>query len=137
VLAIVATTASAVAQGRVVDRAFAAYDRIYMALVQDSLEGVAEASALLRPLAEELAGEEADRAAASLGEATTLEDARVRLAAISEALVPKFMSADIPGLVGFVCTMKKAQWVQRGDSVANPYYGKAMPTCGVPIKKGG
>jgi hypothetical protein len=56
--------------------------------------------------------------------------------AVSEALVPVFLDAGIPGLKGFVCTMRNARWVQRGEAVANPYLGKAMPTCGVPIKGG-
>ncbi|MEZ5318128.1 MAG: hypothetical protein R2752_12060 [Vicinamibacterales bacterium] len=125
------------AQERPVDRAFAAYDRIHAALVQDSLEGVAAAAAALRPLAADLAGRDAGMAADALAKATTLDEARARLAPLSDALVPKFLDANIPGLKGFVCTMKNARWVQRGDAVANPYLGKAMPTCGVPIKSGG
>lgn len=124
------------AQDRPIDRAFAAYERIHAALVQDSLEGVAAAAAALRPLAADIADEDGGRAAEALAKATTLEDARARLATVSEALVPKFLDAKIPGLKGFVCTMKNARWVQRGDAVANPYFGKAMPTCGVPIKGG-
>jgi hypothetical protein len=26
--------------------------------------------------------------------------------------------------------MAQKPWLQRGDTLANPYYGKAMPTCG-------
>ena len=29
-----------------------------------------------------------------------------------------------------------ARWVQKGDKIANPYYGKAMSTCGSIEKKG-
>lgn len=123
-------------QSRPVDRAFAAYDRIHAALVQDSMDGVAAAAKLLQPLAGEIAGPEAGRAATALSAARNLEEARTRLAPLSEALVPVFLNADIPGLKGFVCTMKNARWVQRGEAVANPYLGTAMPTCGVPIKGG-
>jgi hypothetical protein len=28
------------------------------------------------------------------------------------------------------CPMAQKPWLQRGDTLANPYYGKAMPTCG-------
>jgi hypothetical protein len=134
---VLAAAPSVRAQDRPIDRAFAAYDRIHAALVQDSLEGVAAAASALRPLAADIAGEDAGRAAEALAKAATLDEARTRLAAVSEALVPKFLEANIPGLKGFVCTMKNARWVQRGDAVANPYLGKAMPTCGVPIKSGG
>ena len=69
--------------------------------------------------------------------ATSIEDVRAAFAELSEVLVPKFLDAELPGVVGFVCTMKKAQWAQRGETAANPYYGKAMATCGVPINRGG
>jgi len=131
-----ATSPATSAQNRPVDRAFAAYDRIHAALVQDSMDGVAAAARTLQPLAAEVAGPEAGRAASALASARNLEEARTRLAPLSEALVPVFLDADIPGLKGFVCTMKNARWVQRGEAVANPYLGKAMPTCGVPIKGG-
>ena len=75
--------------------------------------------------------------AAKLAAAQSIEDVRLAFAALSEVLVPRFLDAELPGVVGFVCTMKNARWVQRGETVANPYYGKAMATCGVPIKRGG
>lgn len=28
------------------------------------------------------------------------------------------------------CPMEKKPWMQKGDTLANPYYGKEMPTCG-------
>jgi hypothetical protein len=28
------------------------------------------------------------------------------------------------------CPMVKKPWMQKGDTLANPYYGKEMPTCG-------
>lgn len=123
-------------QDRPVDRAFAAYDRIHAALVQDSMDGVAAAAKVLLPLAVDISGPEAGRAVTALAVARNLDEARTRLAPVSEALVPVFLAAGIPGLTGFVCTMKNARWVQRGEAVANPYFGKVMPTCGVPIKGG-
>jgi hypothetical protein len=90
----------------------------------------------LSPLAREIAGEEAARAAASLAQAKTLEDAREQFGALSEALVPKFLEAGLPGVQGFVCSMKDKRWVQRGEKPANPYFGKSMSTCGTAIKPG-
>jgi hypothetical protein len=138
-IAIVSTVVVSVlaAQDRPVDKAFARYDHIAQALVTDSLDGVHDAAVALGPLAVEVGGEAATAPAAQLEAARSIEDIRSAFAALSEVLVPKFLDADLPGVVGFVCTMKKAQWVQRGEKVANPYYGKAMPTCGVPIKRGG
>jgi hypothetical protein len=28
------------------------------------------------------------------------------------------------------CPMAKKSWLQKGDTLANPYYGTSMPTCG-------
>lgn len=123
------------AQDRPVDKAFAQYDRIAQTLVKDSVEGISEAASALQPLAVEIGGERAAAPAARLAAAATIEDIRNAFAAVSEVLVPKFLDAELPGVAGFVCTMKKAQWVQKGTAVANPYYGKAMPTCGVPITR--
>ncbi len=123
------------AQDRPVDKAFAQYDRIAQALVKDSTDGIPEAAAALQPLAVDLAGDAATAPAARLVAARTIEDIRTAFAAVSEVLVPTFLDAELPGVSGFVCTMKKAEWVQKGTTVANPYYGKAMPTCGVPIKR--
>ena len=33
------------------------------------------------------------------------------------------------------CPMRKADWVQKGDTLANPYFGKEMPDCGAVKKK--
>ncbi|MEZ5318172.1 MAG: hypothetical protein R2752_12285 [Vicinamibacterales bacterium] len=135
--AAVVTVATLAAQDRPVDRAFAQYDRIAQALAKDSLEGVSTAAAALQPLAVEVGGDAAKAPATKLAAATSLEDVRAAFGELSEVLVTKFLDAELPGVVGFVCTMKKTQWAQRGETAANPYYGKAMATCGVPIKRGG
>lgn len=54
---------------------------------------------------------------------------------MSLLLVPKFLDARLPGVVGFACSMKQnAVWAQRGDAIENPYFGKVMLNCGVPLK---
>lgn len=135
--AAVVTVVTLAAQDRPVGRAFVQYDRIAQALVQDSLDGVAAAAEALQPLAVEVGGDAAKAPAAKLVAGTSLEDVRTAFGELSEVLVPKLLDAELPGVVGFVCTMKKTQWAQRGETAANPYYGKAMATCGVPIKRGG
>jgi hypothetical protein len=119
-----------------VERAFEHYERIRAALAQDTTENMSVKAKALSPLAREIAGEEAARAAASLAQAKTLEDAREQFGALSEALVPKFLEAGLPGVQGFVCSMKDKRWVQRGEKPANPYFGKSMSTCGTAIKPG-
>jgi hypothetical protein len=117
-----------------VERAFEHYERIRSALAQDTSTNVAAEAEALSPLAREIAGEQAGRAAASLADAKNLEQAREQFGTLSEALVPKFLEAGLAGVQGFVCSMKQKRWAQRGTTAANPYFGKAMATCGTPIK---
>lgn len=136
---VVAASASGTAasqQAPPVERAFEHYERIRAALAHDTMENVSVEAKALLPLAREIAGEQAGRAAASLAQAKNLEDAREQFGALSEALVPKFLEAGPPGVQGFVCSMKDKRWVQRGEQPSNPYFGKSMSTCGTAIKPG-
>lgn len=121
-------------QTRPVERAFEHYERIRAALAQDTTKGVAAGAKALSPLAAEIAGEEARRAADALAQTEDIEGARERFGILSDALVPRFLEAELPGVQGFVCSMRQKRWAQRGSTAANPYYGKAMLTCGTPIK---
>jgi hypothetical protein len=123
-------------QERPAERAFQHYERIRVALAQDTAKDIAADAKALTPLARELAGDTAAAAAESLAAADTIEKAREHFSVLSDALVPKFLEAGIEGVQGFMCPMAKKQWAQRGNTPANPYYGKAMATCGTPIKKG-
>lgn len=138
-LVMVASTSEAAPrqQDRAVDRAFKQYESIRAALAQDTTKGVAADATALSRLALEIAGEDAGRAAEALAKAKGIEEARARFGVLSEFLVPAFMEADLPGVHGFVCAMKQKPWAQRGSTPANPYYGKAMPSCGSPIKDPG
>jgi hypothetical protein len=124
----------AIVEERPVDRAFAHYEKIRAALSQDSTEGVAAEAASLVPLAAEVAGEAAGRAAESLASAADIKEARDRFSAVSDALVPKFMEAGVPGVQGFMCSMNNRRWAQRGATPANPYFGKSMSNCGAALK---
>ena len=129
--------ATPVRQDRAVDRAFTHYERIRAALAQDTTKGIAGEASALAPLAAEVAGDGARRAAESVAQATSLTEARDRFGALSEALVPRFLEAGLPGVQGFVCSMNQKRWVQRGSKADNPYMGKAMATCGTRMKNEG
>jgi hypothetical protein len=133
---VVVRVGSVQAEERPADRAFQQYERIRSALAVDNLSGVAEAARTLAPLASNLAGEPAMRAATALAQAKELKDARVHFGDLSEALVPKFLEARVEGTTAFVCAMNQKRWVQRGSKADNPYYGKAMATCGTAVKAG-
>ncbi|OGA89107.1 MAG: hypothetical protein A3G27_01185 [Betaproteobacteria bacterium RIFCSPLOWO2_12_FULL_66_14] len=91
-------------------------------------------------------------AATALGApATKIDTAALRLAAAAEAATPDM--ADVRDKFGMLseaidtymtglklappdgvkvafCAMAHRPWMQVGETLANPYYGKAMPTCG-------
>ena len=117
-------------------RAFDRYEAIRLALVKDGMTDVSTNAAALAPLAGTLAGKDAEAAVQRLRAAKTLEQARNEFGNVSALLVPKFMDAKLPGVVGYMCSMKQnAVWAQKGQSIENPYFGKVMLNCGVPYKR--
>jgi hypothetical protein len=123
------------AQDKTAAEAFDHYEAIRAALFADSTKDVAVHANLLAPLAGQVAGAAAKTAAERLALAKTLDDARTHFGELSAALVPKFQTAKILGAHAFLCPMNKRPWMQKGEKVANPYYGKAMADCGSSIDK--
>ena len=64
---------------------------------------------------------------------TDIKAVRDRFGALSEA-IDTYMTGlklKLPeGAAVAWCPMVKKPWMQRGETLANPYYGKEMPTCG-------
>jgi hypothetical protein len=111
------------------------YLKIQEALAADSIEGVkanageiATASSALGAPAMKI-----DTSAVHLASATELGDARTKFGALSEAL-DQYMTglhlAAPEGVKVAVCPMVRKPWLQKGDAIANPYYGTEMLTCG-------
>jgi hypothetical protein len=116
-------------------RAFERYEAIRAALVRERLADVPANAAALVPLASALAGQGAAASAERVRVAKTLAQARQEFGDLSLILVPKFLEAKLPGVVGFACAMKpNAVWAQRGDSIENPYFGAVMLNCGAPLR---
>jgi hypothetical protein len=114
-------------------QAFEHYEGVRVALAADKWEDVAPHAKQLASRAQAAGGAEAKKAADQLAAATNIEDARKHFGDLSTILVPVFQAAAIPGVMAYTCPMKQKPWVQRGDKVENPYYGKAMLTCGSPL----
>jgi hypothetical protein len=129
-----AGAASAQTAASTVAQAFDHYEAIRVVLAQDKIETVSAHATALAPLAGQLAGSAAQATAERLASAKTINNARDQFAILSTALVPKFLEAKLPGVHAFMCPMKKASWAQRTNQLENPYYGKAMLTCGTEIK---
>lgn len=125
--------AIASAQDNSVLEAFDHYELVRVALSTDALPDVAMHAKMLAPLAEKVGGARARASAEQLIKAKSLDDARKHFGELSTALVPKFQAANIAGAHAFICTMKNKPWMQKGDTIANPYFGKAMPGCGSPL----
>ncbi len=125
--------ATAGAQEKPTIEAFSHYEQIQVALSNDTLAETARHATALARLAGAIAGTAAKKAAGQLAAAKTPEDARIHFGYLSAALVPKFQAEGIPGAHAYMCPMKQKPWMQRGDTMSNPYFGKAMATCGAPL----
>ena len=97
------------------------YEQVLKALVQEDL-----------PAAKEAAHTLPNGAGSDLENAKDLKAARDAFAAISQTAEKK--AAGVPGYHVFYCPMAKKDWVQQSTTVANPYEGKDMLTCGVEKK---
>ena len=117
-------------QGTPVVQAFEHYEMVRTALAADSLTDATTHARSLATNAEAAGGPAAKKAADALAAAKNIEEARKQFGDLSSILVPIFQTEAIPGTTAYMCPMKQKPWMQRGDKMANPYYGKAMLTCG-------
>jgi hypothetical protein len=116
------------------------YFRIQSALSDDKTDGVAADAAAIATSAAALgeAGKPIALAAKELGAAADLGAARVAFSKLSDAVVTYSESTKTSageGVTAMYCPMAKKQWLQKGEKVSNPYYGKSMLTCGEKKKK--
>ena len=136
VVVAVATQASAqdhAAHQQSTHAVFEHYEQVRVALSADNLTDAAPHAKVLASSVEAAGGANAKRAAEQLAAAPTLDVARQHFGTLSAILVPVFQKQALQGAHAFMCPMKKQPWMQRGDKVQNPYYGKSMPTCGTPL----
>ncbi|HKB12501.1 MAG TPA: SCO family protein [Vicinamibacterales bacterium] len=124
---------SAVAAAGARQPIFDAYLRVQQALYSDTLESVGDAARAIERDAAALgaAGDALRSAASGFADATDLKGARAAFATLSDAMLAFIRSSGSsePLTIAF-CPMAQKFWVQRGERIQNPYYGKAMPDCG-------
>lgn len=127
------------------------YEAVRLALLSDSLEGVADHGHKIRGIVDHLSehwnreragvsAEKADEAqallppisaaATQLAKAEDLDAARSALYSLSTPLVRyrKMVTGELP-IVAY-CPMVKRSWLQPKGDIGNPYYGQSMPSCG-------
>ena len=70
------------------------------------------------------------KAAKALAGAKDITKARQHFQALSEAMVAWAKQAKPAGVRVAYCPMAVASWLQKSNTIRNPYFGKEMPTCG-------
>lgn len=125
-------------------KVFNDYQEIQAALAADTTDGVREAAARIvetvKPCectAGEMEAAQAVVEAATAMDGTDLAALREQLKALSKALPAYLEVTGVDSAQLYFCPMVKAYWLQeKGDgSTHNPYYGKAMPGCGVKVER--
>jgi len=111
------------------------YLRIQTALARDSVDDVKSYAGNIATAASGLGAPavKISMAAVQLTSAADLADARDRFGALSDAIVTYMDGLQLappPGVRVALCPMQKKPWLQEGSTIANPYYGSQMLTCG-------
>jgi hypothetical protein len=106
------------------------YVKIQAALAADDLKAAQSAASDLSTQAAAAKQQDVAAKATAVAKAGKIADARKEFKALSTAVEPLAEKRD--DLVVMHCPMANADWVQAKGSVANPYYGKMMLTCGAP-----
>jgi Cu(I)/Ag(I) efflux system membrane fusion protein len=78
-------------------------------------------------------GEALVKAAKQVEQAADLKAARAAFGDLSDAVIAAGTAEgwkDVPDVRVAYCPMVKKSWVQKEETVRNPYYGAAMLTCG-------
>jgi len=120
------------------------YQEIQAALAADTTDGVRGAAARIVETVKpcECTQGETEAAQAVVDAATAMDGAdlatlREQLKALSKALPAYLEVTGVDSAQIYFCPMVKAYWLQgKGDGAThNPYYGKAMPGCGVKVER--
>lgn len=110
-----------------------AYAKVAADLAADDLEAAKKDAASLVAEAKESDHKDLATEAAAVAESDSIDKARESFKTLSKSVIP--LAKGATGYYVMTCMMTKdGDWVQFGPQVANPYFGKAMLTCGM-IKK--
>ncbi len=112
------------------------YLEIHAQLVTDKVDNIKAPATALAARAEELGkgGAAMAKAARTVADARDLKAARDAFGVLSDAVVAAAKAEgfkDIGEVKLAFCPMANRQWLQKEDSIRNPYYGSAMPDCGM------
>jgi hypothetical protein len=111
------------------------YLKIQTALAQDRVDEVRANAGEIASAATSLGAPamKIDTAAVQLAAAAGVADAREKFGTLTDAVVTYMDGQHLnapEGVRKAYCPMARKSWLQKGDTLANPYYGTSMPTCG-------
>ena len=107
------------------------YTDIQTLLAKDTFLGVPSAAQQLSSDAQDNHHPALAKAASQLALAKDIKSARAQFEAVSKEVLPLAKADKSKNFEVVYCPMKKARWVQKTGSIANPYYGSDMLECGV------
>ena len=110
----------------------AAYAKVSAALAADNLADAKAAATALATTAGPAANQPIADQATAVAKAADIAAARKSFKTLSATVEP--LAAGEKGYTVMHCPMANADWVQSTGDVRNPYFGKAMLTCGEPKK---
>ena len=115
------------------------YLRIQQALAEDRIDSVPRDALALANATVKIGSPAATIRVAinPFAQAADLRTAREAFGALSDALIAYVGESLSDGLAVAYCPMAKKSWLQRGDAIQNPYYGKAMADCGRVVRRAG
>jgi hypothetical protein len=109
-----------------------AYVKVSTALAADDLAAAKTAASALAEHASMSDNKDIAAKADAIAKASKIEAARGAFKVLSVAIEP--LATGQKDLVVMYCPMADSDWVQAKGKTQNPYFGKAMLTCGGPKK---
>lgn len=108
-----------------------AYLKIHAALSSDTTDGVQAAAKTIAADAKAMgpAGQKTAEVAERMATAADLKAARAVFGDLSDAVI-ELVGESVGDVKKAYCPMVKKFWLQKGDQIANPYYGSSMLRCG-------
>jgi protein SCO1/2 len=127
--------ASAKTSGRRLSGILDPYLRIQQALRSDSLDGIAGHARTIAAEAAKLGAdaEAVQSAAGRFDGAVDLPSMRTAFAGLSDAIITlsrEWRTGTGDRVEVAYCPMAGKYWLQEGEEIQNPFYGRAMPACG-------
>ncbi|PYQ69003.1 MAG: hypothetical protein DMG04_29890 [Acidobacteria bacterium] len=112
-----------------------AYLRIHQALAADTLDGVMSSAIAIATETAKIGSRAAAIKVAvnPFAQAPTVDAAREAFGPLSDAIIAYARGADVTfgdNVNAAYCPMARKYWIQKGETIANPYYGRKMADCG-------